>query len=46
MKNKHPKREMASKMLTKQERKFGVTPFDSFAWMDRSRIIRERVKQK
>lgn len=41
--NKHPKRKMAMKMMTNQEKKFGITVFDSFAWLDRKRIIKQRI---
>lgn len=41
-KNKHPKLKKANKMLTKQEREWGIRPFDSFAWQDRKRKMKEK----
>ncbi len=43
MKNRQPKRKKALKMLTNQEKEFGVNPFDSFAWSDRKRKIKEKI---
>lgn len=44
MKNKTPKRKIAAKMLTRQEksRSFKTTVFDSFAWEDRRRKRAEK----
>ena len=49
MKNKHPKREVALKMQTKEERKIkGIygSPFMSRAWDLRSESIKKRLGKK
>ncbi len=38
---------MAAQMMTKQEKKWKtISVFDTFAWMDRKRVIRERLAKK
>jgi len=49
MKNKRPKRELAKKMMTREETKKGVGPFDCDAWGQRKeskmkKVILERKK--
>ena len=42
-KNKHPKRKLAMKMLTRQERLDGVSPFNSVQWNFRNKNIKKRI---
>lgn len=46
MKNRHPKRVMARKMLNRTERKAHVPVFDSAAWDARKKVIKERVAKR
>ena len=46
MKNKHPKRKLASKMLSKKEKAKKCNPFDGQQWMDRSEAIKKRITKK
>lgn len=46
MKNRQPKRKLAAKMMTKQEREWNTPVFDSFAWQDRKRAIKKRLTKK
>jgi hypothetical protein len=43
--NKHPKLELARRMLTPDERARGITPFNSSAWQTRKMSIELRVKR-
>ena len=46
MKNKHPKRKLAIKMLTKKEREEHINPFNGLAWEWRKDDIRFRVRNQ
>jgi hypothetical protein len=44
MKNKHPKRKLAEKMITPFERGKGTSVFQTKAWEARKEAIRKRIK--
>lgn len=46
MKNRHPKRKMALKMMLKEEKRDGVSPFNGVQWNSKSKAIKERIKKK
>ena len=46
MKNKHPKRIKAKRMMTNSEREKGVSPFDCVAWNKRSDPIKSKLSKK
>jgi len=41
-KNKHPKLELAKKMMTHKEIKDNITPFNCAAWIEHSQIERDK----
>lgn len=46
MKNRHPKRKLANKLLSKEERKKGISVFDSKGWEDRKYQKEFKVKKR
>ncbi len=46
MRNKHPKREMAIKMLSQEERARGTSVFNSVAWIHRKLGIVAYLRKK
>lgn len=46
MKNKHPKRKLAVKMMSKAEKKGKISPYSSKAWLTRSEGRRIKLIKK
>lgn len=44
--SKNPTKKFAEKLRTRQEKKYGVALYDSYAWEQRKKGIAERIKRK
>ena len=45
-KNKRPKRDMAKKMMSNEEKDDNISPFNARAWVDRAEFIKKRELKK